>query len=93
MGDTYNTTVDVGEWGTVSLAPGATQTRWFTWGFDSNHWIYFDACPDSTDSEIWVISQGATKDLNGGVTRWATFKNAKNQWAAFRPRCVIAPRR
>ena len=99
MGDTYNTTVDVGEWGTFWLAPGQSQKWLFWWGwvFNSDHWAYFDAVPDNSgtpdsNAAIAIVEQSAEKTSDGTVARGAIFKNYGNAWVSFRPRVVIAPR-
>ena len=85
--------VDVGTWWTIVLSPGQTQTWWFTWGFDSNHWLRFVATPDSDNSKIQILAQWAQKDLHGGVSRWVTWKNNGTTDVAFKPRCLVAPSR
>jgi hypothetical protein len=92
MGDVFNTTVDVGEWWTMVIAAHQEAEWWFTWGFDSNHLVYFDACPD-TEGSIRIVNQRAERNAQGGVTRHATFRNDGNNPVAFRPRCIIAPKR
>lgn len=83
--------VDVGTWGNVILSPGQVQTWWFTWAFDSNHWVLFDACPDSDNSKVQILAQWGEKDIYGGVRRLVTFKNNGTTHVRFRPRCVQAP--
>ncbi len=78
-------------WGNITLGPGAQTTWWFTWGFKSAEWARFDACPDSDNSKIQIVTQWAEKDIHGGVTRWVTFRNNGRTTVAFRPRCIKAP--
>lgn len=85
--------VDIGTWGPVVLAAGQVQTWWFTWGFDSNHYVCFDACPDSDQSQVQILAQWAEKNISGGVTRLVTFKNTGSTPVQFRPRCILAPGR
>ena len=88
------TEVDVGTWWQVYLAPGATQTWWLTWGFDSNHFVHFDAVPDSDNSCVQVVEQWACKNIYGNVTRYAVIKNRSTTTPAlFRWRCIQAPNR
>ena len=70
-----STEVDVGTWGTIVLSPGQEQTWWFTWGFDSNHWVRFSVVPDSDQSSIQILSQWAEKDIHGGVRYLVAFRN------------------
>lgn len=85
------TEVDVGTWGTILLNPGQVQTWWFTWGFDSNHWVRWDVVPVSDNSSVQILAQWAGKNIYGGVTRYVTFKNNGSTPVLFRPRCVQAP--
>ena len=78
-------------WGNITLAPGATTTWWFTWGFQSREFVRFDACPDSDNSRVEVTRQWAEKDLFGGISRLVTFRNNGTTTVAFRPRCIKAP--
>ena len=86
-----STEVDVGTWGPIVLAAGQQQTWWFTWSFDSNHYVHFDACPDADQSSVQILAQWATKNIEGGVTRHVTFKNNGSTTVRFRPRCIQAP--
>ena len=86
-----STEIDVGTWGTVILSPGQQQTWWFTWGFDSNHWVRFSVVPASDQSSIQIRTQWAEKDINGGVRYLVTFRNQGSTTVAFRPRAVQAP--
>lgn len=83
--------VDYGRWGPIVLSAGQQQTWWFTWGFDSNHFVHFSACPDSDQSSIEILAQWADKNLSGGVTYYATFKNNGSTAVRFRPSCIQAP--
>jgi len=76
-------------WGTIVLAPGQVQTWWFTWTYIRSHrWARFDACPDSDQSKIQILTQWAEKDIHGTVLRLMTFKNNGSTWVSFRPKCL-----
>jgi len=81
--------VNVGVWGPVVLSAGQVQSWWFTWGFHSNQYVHFDACPDSDQSCVKITAQWAEKGLSGGVTRWVTFQNCGKTPVQFRPRCIV----
>ena len=78
-------------YGNITLAAGATTTWWFTWGFKSEEWARLDACPDSDNSKIQIVTQWAEKDIHGGVRRLVTFRNNGTTTVAFRPRVIKAP--
>lgn len=86
-----HTQVYYNQWGPIVLAPGQQQTWWFTWGFQSFEWARFDACPDSDNSKVQIVTQWAEKDIFGGVTRLVTFRNNGTTHVAFRPKCIVAP--
>ena len=86
-----STEVDVGTWWAIVLAPGAVSTWWYTWGFDSNHWVRFDGCPDSDQSKVQILTQWAEKDIHGTVFRKVRWKNNGATHVRFRPRCIQAP--
>lgn len=78
-------------WWNITLAPGAETTWWFTWGFKPEEFVHFDACPDSDNSKIQIVTQWAEMNLFGGVSRLVTFRNNGTTTVAFRPRCIKAP--
>ena len=85
--------VDYGQWGTLTLAAGAEAVWWYSWGYDENHWLQFDASPDNWPASIQIVKQWAEKDINGTTLRWVHWKNNGTTPVAFRPREIQAPSR
>ena len=86
------TEVDFFQIGTIVLAPGQVLTGGAAWDFfDSNHWVRWDAVPDSDNSRVEVLKQWAEKSLTGTVRHYATFRNTGKTPVAFRPTLVQVP--
>jgi len=84
---------DFGQWGAILLAPGADAWWWFTWGLDSNHWVWMDAEPDNWPASVWIMEQWAERDANNTLKHWCHFRNNGNTPVSFRPKMVVIPNR
>jgi len=81
--------VNFAAWGSIFLAPGASQSWWFTWIFDGNRWSRMSAVPlneSPAGSTVQIVSEWAA-----GGTLWVTFRNNSNVGVVFRPTAIAAP--
>lgn len=81
--------VSFAEWGSIFMAPGETQTWWFTWIFDGHRWSRMSAVPLAESpggSSVQILQEWAT---NG--TLQVTWRNNGSTGVLFRPTAIVAP--